>query len=51
MPQLEPFCSAKLFPFQPKDAPMKEDSFQRIIFLVTFGVLELQKDEGGGGNL
>lgn len=32
MPQLEPFCSAKLFPLQPQDVPTKEGIFQRIIF-------------------
>lgn len=39
MPQLEPFCFAKLFPLQPKDAHIKEDIFQTIVFLVTFEVL------------
>lgn len=39
MPQLEPFCFAKVFPLQPKDAPIKEDIFQMIAFLVTFEVL------------
>lgn len=55
MPWLEAFCSVKLFPLQPKDPPTKEGFFffflQKIIFLVTFGVLWLQEDEGGGGDL
>lgn len=51
MPQLEPSCSAKLFPLQPQDAPTKENFFHSIIFLVTFGVLGLQEDKGGEGNL
>lgn len=48
MPPLEPFCSAKLSPPQPEDTPTKEGFLQKNVFLVTFGVLWLQADEGRG---
>lgn len=51
MPQLEPFCSAKLLPLQPQDVPTKEDIFQKILFLVTCEISWLQKAEGGGAKL
>lgn len=51
MPQLEPFCSAKLLPLQPQDVPTKEDIFQKILFLATCEVSWLQKAEGGGAKL